>query len=40
MNPLNKSSTTPIQTQIPDQEKNQPAIKKDQKENTIANFIK
>ena len=40
MNPLNKSSTTPIQTQIPDQEKNQPAIKKNQNENTIANLSK
>jgi len=40
MNPLNKSSTTPIQTQIPDQEKNQPATKKNQKENTIANLSK
>lgn len=40
MNPLNKSLTTPIQTQIPDQEKNQPATKKNQKENTIANLSK
>ena len=40
MNPLNKSSTTPIQTQIPDQEKNQPATKKNQKEKTIANLSK
>lgn len=40
MNPLNKSLTTPIQTQIPDQEKNQPGTKKNQKENTIANLSK
>ncbi len=40
MNPLNKSLTTPIQTQIPDQEKNQPATKKNQKEKTIANLSK
>lgn len=40
MNPLNKSLTTPIQTQILDQEKNQPATKKNQKENTIANLSK
>ncbi len=40
MNPLNNSSGTTIQTQIPDQEKNQPATKKNQKENTIANLSK
>jgi hypothetical protein len=40
MNPLNNSSGTTIQNQIPDQEKNQPATKKNQKENTIANLSK
>jgi hypothetical protein len=40
MNPLNNSSGTTIQNQIHEHEKNQPAIKKDQKENTIANLSK
>lgn len=40
MNPLNNSPGTTIQIQINEQEKNQLAIERDQKENTIANLSK
>lgn len=40
MNPLNNSSGTTTQNQIPDHEKNQPAIEHDQNENAIANLSK